>query len=208
MTHLDQDRLIAKIDLAAFIQVFKVLDYVADKSSSYRGSKLIRKSIQMLSKEIDRAIVLGGQLKMSSFTKPLTVTKVFKGKKRFLFFFERSVWVWSLDRSFQYYVGDKKSGKVINVDKGYESDGASIPRLLWPIVGHPMGEYAQAAFVHDKVYQYNLFPQKECDEIFLEAMGVLGVGKGIRRVMFYALRLFGHIAYNTATKNLKKRLSL
>lgn len=138
---------------------------------------------------------------MSSFTRPLTVTKIKKGKKKVLFFFEKNIWVWRVERAFRFYVGDKKDGNFINVEKGYESDGATIPRFLWSIVGHPMEDYAQAAFAHDKGYQFQLFSQKECDDIFLEGMRILEVSFPKRRIMFRALRMFGFVAYNNAKRD-------
>ncbi len=38
------------------------------------------------------------------------------------------------------------------VENGYETDGASIPRFLWSVVGHPFDvHYLNAAVIHDKL---------------------------------------------------------
>ena len=180
MAHLDQDRLIAKIDLTALVQVSKILSYVADKSSSYRGSRLIRRSIKMLSKEIDRAIVLG--VKMSSFTKPLIVKKLPSG-------------LWETVESFEYRVGSENSEEVVKVPKGFKTDFASVPRIFW-IILPPDGKYSQSAVLHDILYRDKIYSRKRSDQIFVEAMTVLGVAKGKRLLMYSALRIFGFISWN------------
>lgn len=149
---------------------------------------------------------------MSSFTKDLTITKI-KVRKRKLWAFlpwvkERfkMVDMWRVDKAFDYHVGSKDSEEVIHIPEGFQTDGASIPSFLWPIIGHPMEEYAQAAVVHDylytsedklewmnlvgswKVYKYT---RKKCDWIFYEAMGVLKILKAKRATMYYAVRCFG-----------------
>ena len=47
------------------------------------------------------------------------------------------------------YVG----GDCITIPRGFRSDGASIPRLLWPICGTPMqAPRIYAAICHDYIY--------------------------------------------------------
>lgn len=119
---------------------------------------------------------------MSSFTKPLVVEKLSNGK-------------WKTARGFTYYVGDEGSDDKIKVPKGFETDFASVPRIFWVILP-PDGKYSQAAVLHDFLYSKRLRPQKECDNIFLEAMEVLGVSWWKRKIMYRALRMFGFVAYN------------
>lgn len=43
-----------------------------------------------------------------------------------------------------------EDGTVVTVPGGTRSDGASIPRWLWSLVGHPLtGRYVYPAFLHD-----------------------------------------------------------
>lgn len=118
---------------------------------------------------------------MSSFNEPLTVTKLGNGK-------------WRVARSFRYYVGNLGSDNFIDVPKGLETDFASVPKGLWNILP-PDGEYTQAAVLHDFLYQTKgengKRTRKECDEIFLEGMKVLGVPWWKRKLMFTAVRIFG-----------------
>jgi len=122
---------------------------------------------------------------MSNFTDTLDIRKLSGGRYKLL-------------KSFVYHVGDKNSLEVIRVPIGFICDGASIPRLLWSVVGHPMDEYAQAAFLHDFICKCmrDTYNRLEGEEIMYEAMGVLGVSLWKRWVIYKALRLFGWYMYN------------
>jgi len=106
---------------------------------------------------------------------------------------------WQVLTPFTYAVGSLDSGIIVVVEKGFMTDGASVPRPFWNIIP-PWGQYGQAAVVHDRMYTdlyvvhngvRETITHKRADEIFLEAMGVLGVPAWKRYSMFYALRLFG-----------------
>ncbi len=114
----------------------------------------------------------------SSFTKPLTVTKI--GSR-----------MWRVDREFEYYVGHESSVEVVTVPKGFETDFASVPRLFWMLVP-PDGKYTQAAVLHDFILSTNLYPQKKADRIFLEAMAVLRVPTWKRMLMYWSVRIWSY----------------
>ena len=129
---------------------------------------------------------------MSSFTDELVVCFLDDGK-------------WSLEKEFDYHIGVKESDKIIHCPVGMITDFASIPRLFWNIMP-PTGEYGKAAVIHDYLYQKQgnvcqvwqgqAFSRKECDEILLEAMGVLCVNWLTRRLIYSAVRTFGWAAWN------------
>lgn len=125
---------------------------------------------------------------MSSFTKPLTVTKLKSG-------------MWKVEREFTYHVGDEKSKETITVPLGFNTDFASVPRLFWMILP-PDGRYSQAAVLHDHLYsvrgktKQKRYTRAGCDRIFKEAMKVLGVGFWKRGTMYNAVRSFGWIGWN------------
>ena len=79
---------------------------------------------------------------MSSFTRdvPLLTKKGHK-KKQVL-------------ESFRYWLNDlHDEGPVIIVPQGFWTDGASIPRFAWSIVGTPFeSDYLQGAVLHDWLY--------------------------------------------------------
>lgn len=109
--------------------------------------------------------------------------------------------LYKVPKSFEYHVGNEESSEIIRIGKGFITDGASIPPFAWPLIGGPLGPYAPAAVVHDWIYKYQLYTRKRCDEIFLEAMEVLGVVWWKRRLMFRCVRIFGFWGWR------KKKLS-
>ena len=116
---------------------------------------------------------------MSAFTTKLNVQYV-DGKH------------WILLSPFMYHVGHEGSDEHVFVWAGFCTDFASIPRLLWPVMGHPTGKHGKAAVVHDYLYQLpGSYSRRRCDQIFLEGLKVLGVGWLKRTVMYSAVRVGG-----------------
>ncbi len=78
---------------------------------------------------------------MSEFTGPLRVTFLehTPGEKDSI----------RLDQPLVWRIGHVDSTEAVVVPKGFESDGASIPRLAWPFVGHPLGRMRKAGVLHD-----------------------------------------------------------
>jgi hypothetical protein len=88
-----------------------------------------------------------------------------------------------------------------HVYKKTKTDGASIPRVLWILVGHPRStDIAQAAGLHDVHYQRGGHSRKRCDEILIEGMEVLGAGWWKRKTVYYGLRAGGWVAWNKYRK--------
>ena len=90
-------------------------------------------------------------------------------------------------------------GTTICVPKGFEYDGASVPRFFWWWLP-PYGEYKTWACVHDWLYYSGLYDQKLCDDIFLILMRYGDTGKLRRFVIWIAVRLFGKKAYKAHRK--------
>lgn len=111
---------------------------------------------------------------MSSFTQPLTVTKI--GAR-----------LWRVEREFTYYIGEEGSSDFVTVPVGFKTDFASVPRIFWRILP-PDGEYTQASVLHDYMCINGI--KSRADKVFYEAMGVLGVPSWKRSIMFFAVRMF------------------
>lgn len=79
---------------------------------------------------------------------------------------------------------------VITVPPGFVTDYASVPRGMWNLFP-PNGKYTPAAVVHDYLYRCTDVDRYLCDQVFLEAMHVLGVGWWTRTLMYRAVRIFG-----------------
>lgn len=95
--------------------------------------------------------------------------------------------IWDTIPGFRYYIGSEGSDRYVDVETGFKTDGATIPRFLWWLLP-PMGEYSQACTLHDKLCQtyeitqvINGIPtqvpitRKEIDAILDESMLVLDV---------------------------------
>lgn len=57
-------------------------------------------------------------------------------------------------------------GYLIRIDTGYECDFASVPRLAWAIVGHPMSyRHEVPGLIHDICYGGQLLPRRQADAL-------------------------------------------
>jgi len=84
-------------------------------------------------------------------------------------------------------------GRVM-VPVGFMSDGASIPKFAWSIVGHPFSGYFPAAVVHDYLYRAGCKPdlsRKQADKMLRDLMRCLGYGWLSSRTFYLAVRIGG-----------------
>jgi hypothetical protein len=119
---------------------------------------------------------------MSRFTRILTVSPLADGR------------TWYLKEEFGYDVGSEGSGDSIDVPVGFLTDFASVPRPFWWLFP-TWGRYGNAAVIHDYCYWLQSISRRRADQVFLEAMGVLGVGRITRAVLFSAVRVFGGVPW-------------
>ncbi len=85
-------------------------------------------------------------------------------------------------------------GIQFTVPAGFVTDGASIPRFLWRICGHPMStKRLPIAIFHDYAYAGGLpFPRQSADRIYRDGLiKPLGFPRWKAELEYYALRLFG-----------------
>jgi hypothetical protein len=97
-----------------------------------------------------------------------------------------------LSKTFRYI----SSFGIISVPTGFVTDGASIPKMFWSVLG-PFGDYFEAAVIHDYLYSAaNMkFTRLEADLIFKEAMYNIGVPWFRRDTIYRAVRMFGRRAF-------------
>jgi hypothetical protein len=82
-------------------------------------------------------------------------------------------------------------GEVV-VPAGFRTNGASIPRVLWPFLGSPFGpDVIGAAFEHDYAYRFGVPSQREADRRFLATLRRDGIGQARSRLMWLGVRAFG-----------------
>ena len=93
-------------------------------------------------------------------------------------------------------------GYRIKVKKGFDFDGASIPKALWSVYGNPLsGNFRIAALVHDVLYAGEVLDRKVCDDIFLDLMKQYKVSYLRRYTMYWAVRLGGGKVWKEHTKD-------
>lgn len=91
---------------------------------------------------------------------------------------------------FAYEIGHEGSGLLIEVPAGFETDLATVPRILWPILSPYDPRYAAAAVIHDRLYKTPGFTRIVADAIFYEAARVLGTSRLRAGVMFIGMRIW------------------
>lgn len=81
---------------------------------------------------------------------------------------------------------------VDTIPPGFVSDGASIPPLAWPLVGHPYaGSLIGPAFWHDWDIAQRADPPRVVHARFYRALRANGVGRFRAGVFWLACVLFG-----------------
>ena len=101
---------------------------------------------------------------------------------------------WCLVEDFGY---QSQAGNILIVPAGFETDFASVPRPLWPILPLSDAVYDKAAVLHDyavsnrKLIGYSLM---ECHRLFREVLLFSGTGPIKTRAMYYAVVLFNWIS--------------
>ncbi len=104
---------------------------------------------------------------------------------------------WRVAAGFNYTLpeaeGNLPAGFVVDVPAGVETDLASIPRILWPLLS-PGGDYAPAAIVHDRLYHNHEVrgapvTRAEADGVLLAGMKELGIGWLTRWTIYSAVRV-------------------
>jgi hypothetical protein len=81
-------------------------------------------------------------------------------------------------------VWDAPSGSIVN--------GASIPRVLWTLVGSPFtGDYVYGSIVHDVACDTRTRPWRDTHYMFYLACLAGGTRRGRAKLMYLAVRNFG-----------------
>jgi hypothetical protein len=99
---------------------------------------------------------------------------------------------WYLLESFL-YVSDVLNDTVV-VPAGFMTDFASIPREFWNLLP-PWGTYGPAAIVHDYLYATQTATKENADLVLHEAMAASGVDHAVAEIIYKAVELFGHAAW-------------
>lgn len=100
--------------------------------------------------------------------------------------------------------GVLEDGRVfeIMVAAGFIFDGASIPRALWRLCGHPMSvPRVAAALAHDWLYSAHVCDRAVADEIYRVLCKRVGISGFCAGTEYYTLRHFGGSAWKSHGEN-------
>lgn len=87
------------------------------------------------------------------------------------------------------------------IKSGFEFDGASIPRFLWRLCGHPLEvPRIAAALVHDWLYRAQLTDRATADDIFNAICKEVGMPWWRTGPEWAALKAFGWAAWRANRK--------
>jgi hypothetical protein len=104
------------------------------------------------------------------------------------------------------FVYEVNNHRIVTVPKGFVTDFASVPKILWNVLP-PTGSYGKAAVIHDWLYQFRTtedlagraYPEEvwryQADWILLGAMKSLGVSGFTRHVIYWGVRLGGWVPW-------------
>ena len=91
-------------------------------------------------------------------------------------------------------------GSILQVDAGYSSDGASIPKLIQTGLSPRYDSRTfPAACAHDALYDAELLDRKQCDIEFYKLLKILGMKDGLAKLYYWAVRTFGWFVWSGHT---------
>lgn len=101
---------------------------------------------------------------------------------------ENGLYKLNKDMCISYMYGTSR--KMLTVPEGFESDGASIPRPLWSIIGSPfLPQFITAAIVHDYMCSMK-YTVDEKSDLFYTLLTYSGVRNLRAKLMEKAVRLY------------------
>ncbi len=83
------------------------------------------------------------------------------------------------------------------IPANFETDLASIPKIVWPIMAPAHSSLIRPAIIHDWFYRKTCdFTRQQTDLIFYHMLRNDGISAFKASAMYYAVRLFGWNYYN------------
>lgn len=105
-----------------------------------------------------------------------------------------SAWYWVLAEPYQFTLGTRR----FTAPRGWRTDGASIPRALWRVLGHPFaGDVIAAALAHDVLYATHYTTRAEADRLFYDRLLANGVGRVKAWSLYAGVRAGGWATWNS-----------
>ncbi|MFT7526453.1 MAG: hypothetical protein ACI9LY_001600 [Arenicella sp.] len=110
-----------------------------------------------------------------------------------------------LDSDLEWQIGE--TSKRIVVPLGFVSDGASVPKVFWPLGLVPYGVHGRATVVHDYMYWFQQCSRKQTDNIMLIALKESGVSFIKRFILTVGVKWFGGFAWRENARDRQNHFS-
>jgi hypothetical protein len=95
---------------------------------------------------------------------------------------------WKLQDDFMY----EDDSVQVTVKSSFITDGASIPKMFWSILGDPLSnDLLKPAIIHDGLYTLMQLPRDKCDKLLKEMLLFNGTSQVKANLIYYAVRSFG-----------------
>jgi hypothetical protein len=108
---------------------------------------------------------------------------------------------WKLQDYFSY----ENDSIQVAVKSDFVTDGASIPKVFWSVVGNPLeNDLLKPAIIHDGLYNLMQLKRLECDKLLREMLLFNGTSKMKAYFIYYAVRLFGGSHWRKDTTDMMK----
>jgi hypothetical protein len=108
---------------------------------------------------------------------------------------------WKLQDDFSY----EDCSIQVTIKSNFITDGASIPKAFWSIVGNPLeNDLLKPAIVHDGLYTLMQLKRLECDKLLKEMLLFNGTSKVKAYFIYYIVRLFGGSHWKKDTTDMMK----
>lgn len=84
--------------------------------------------------------------------------------------------------------------RIFTINKGFETDLLSAPKLIWNIIPPQKSEFMLPAIIHDYFYRDRgiCVPRKYADEVFYNALIAKDVSKNTSKFIYVGVRIFGY----------------
>lgn len=87
-------------------------------------------------------------------------------------------------------------GVTLGVPSGFKTDGASVPRFFWRLIGTPYEpDFIGPAVAHDFAYKTKKLKRSVADRMFRLLLARTGVSGARRWLMWLSVRLVGWMFY-------------
>lgn len=99
------------------------------------------------------------------------------------------------------FLSFENSELKITIKPGFVTDGASIPRIFWSLIGCPFsGKYVGSAIIHDGLFKSHVLSEKDTNKLFLEMLKDNKVHLVKRTLMSIAVKIYSKIYFNKAPR--------